>query len=563
MMNKCLAQARGLEKADLVLKNGKVVNVFTNQILEADIAICDGIIVGVGQYDGQKEIDLQGQVVAPGLIDAHIHIESSTATPSTLSQLLLAKGTTTIVADPHEIVNAAGAAGLDFMLEDADRALMDIYYMIPSSVPSTDFEANGCGEFSAEDIAAYLAHPRILGLGEVMRSDDVLEAESRMQKKLSLFDTMPVDGHAPHMGGKELQAYKLAGIGSDHEAITVEEAIERLQNGFQLFLREGSGARNLETLLLGLLEQNIPLNNCSFCTDDKHLEDLQEEGHMDWCLKLAVDLGCPPIEAIKMATINTARYFNLKNKGAIAPGYAADLVVFDNLRLLNVQRVFKDGKEAADLQVKRSVVNEKLRSSVKIKKVRAADLTVPTGQQHLIGLVDHQLLTRHLQKDLDAQALSLPDSTYNLLCCLERYGHSGAVQTCLLEGFNLKGGAIALSYAHDAHNIIAAGDNREDIALAINTLQEIEGGYVLVRDGKVAGSLPMPVAGVMSDAPAEEIISRLNQMLEISRQMGISEGVDPFANLSFLALPVIPEIRLSDRGLYDVTAQKFLHNKNV
>lgn len=560
MKEKIIRSALGLEKSDLVLKNTRTVNVFTGQILEDSIAITDGIIAGFGDYEGREEIDLKGKYVLPGLIDSHIHIESTMAIPSVLSPVLLSKGVTTIIADPHEIVNAAGRDGLDFMLEDAARSDIDIFFMVPSSVPSCDFEMNGAGTFSAEQMKAYADNPLILGLGEVMRFNDVLDQNGEMMKRLDLFSEKVTDGHAPGLSGKQLNAYRAAGVETDHEAITVKEAIERLQNGFALLMREGSGARNVKTLLCGLLERNISLYNCCFCTDDKHLEDIIEEGTIILCLKEAVECGCDPVEAVRMATLNPARTFGLKTRGAIAPGYDADLVVVDDLKDFKIDCVFRHGRLFDLGHARESALNnvpEALRHSVKIPEITSEELLslLPEGEQVVIEMVPEQLQT--IKRIEDVQE---PSQKYNLLLAAERYGKKGSYAAALLKGFNLKNGAIASTIAHDSHNVIAAGDNAEDLLMAVKRLEEIEGGLVLVENGEVCEELSMPAGGLMSAENPEFLEQKIRKMKAKARAMGVPEGIDPFANLSFLSLPVIGEVRLTTEGIYDFGLQKFIRN---
>ncbi|UNT93466.1 amidohydrolase family protein [Allobaculum sp. Allo2] len=340
-MQKTIRKARGLEDSDLVLKNANIVNVFTHTIVSKDIAINDGKITGIGSYTGKEEHDLNGAYVLPGLIDAHIHIESTLASPLRVSLPLLKRGTTVLMADPHEIVNAGGKAGLDYMLEEAALSPLDIYVMMPSSVPSTGFETNGAGDFMARDMEPYVKNHQVFGLGEVMRFHDVLNGDKCMLEILETFEGRPIDGHAPGVHGRDLMAYRLAGITSDHEAVNADEAIEKLEAGLHLFLREGSGAQNLEAILQGLIEKGVSLENCSFCTDDKHLEEIETRGHIDWCLKKAVDVGADPIEAVCMATIQSARHFGLKEHGAVAPGYLADLVIVKDLKDFEIIDVYK------------------------------------------------------------------------------------------------------------------------------------------------------------------------------------------------------------------------------
>lgn len=561
-MEKLIRVSRGLEKADLVLKNGKIVNVFTHQILEKDLAIADGRIAGIGSYEGKKEVDLKGKYILPGLIDAHLHIESSMAIPSVLSGVLLSHGVTTVITDPHEIVNAAGKAGLDFMLEDAHHAAIDYFFMIPSSVPSCDFEVNGAGKFLASDMEEYKDRDNVLGLAEAMRFFDVINQNPEMKAKLDLFADQMIDGHAPGLDGKDLQAYRAAGVANDHEAVSIEEAVERLQDGFHLLIREGSGARNLKEILGGLLERQIPLNNCSFCTDDKHLEDIFEEGTIDWCLKEAVQIGCNPMDAVCMATINTASHYHLRQKGAIAPGFDADLAVVEDLTSFTVDSVYKAGEKVFPASKEQETgyadIPLALSRSVQLPEIRAEDIVLSTedGEADLIEIISSQLLTRHLRQKIDPEAL--PDQEYNLLLSVERYGKTQEFACCLVKGFHIKNGAVAETYAHDSHNVIAAGDSVSDVLLAVSKLQENQGGYVLVENGEVFDALPAKAAGMMSDEPAEIICEKISRMKKKAREMGVPQGVDPFATLSFLSLPVIPEIRLTVKGLYDVTNQTLL-----
>lgn len=552
-----MAIARGQKKADVVLKNVQIVNVFTNQIVQGDIALDRDRIAGIGQYEGKENIDLHHKFVVPGLIDAHFHIESSMATPLALSSILLKHGICTVIADPHEIVNATGTAGMDFMLEDASKAALDYFFMIPSSVPSCDFEINGAGFFSAEDMEAYANRDEVLGLAEVMRMDDVLNSHPKMLEKFALFSNKIIDGHAPGLSQKDLQAYRLAGVVNDHEASSYQEAIERLQNGFQLFIRQGSGAKNLEAILTGLLKHHIPLNHCSFCTDDKHIEDIFLEGTIDQEIREAIELGCDPIEAIKMATINTASHYGLSERGAIAPGYLADLVILNDLSTFKIDSVWKNGQPISSLlaQTKKTSIPLELQNSVELPFLTNQNLLFPQGRWDGIQLIPGQLSTKGFTENLDSSLF--PSTQYNILLAAERYGKTGEFAVCPLKGYGIQQGAIAMSYAHDSHNAIAAADNVDDLVLALQTLQQIQGGIVVVEKGQVFDALPMEAAGLMSNRSAQEIAKRVSKMKEKVLEMGVANDIDPFANLSFLSLPVIPEVRLCPQGYYDVTTARF------
>lgn len=574
---KCQIEAAlGRRECDLVLKNARIVNVFTDQILDGDIGICQGKIVGTGSYAGKQEIDLKGKYVLPGLIEAHFHIESTMLTPAALGSVLLSQGVTTAICDPHEIVNACGSKGMEFMLENARKSALDYYFMIPSSVPCCDFEVNGAGQFDVTQMEPFIGQDRVLGLAEVMRMDDILQGRTEMLEKAARFKEagLTIDGHAPMLSGATLQAYRQAGIENDHEAATAAEAIERLQNGFTLFLREGSGAHNLEDLLSGLLNAHMPLSHCCLCTDDKHIEDILKEGTICWSVKKAVSLGCPPIEAIKMATLHPATHYHLKTKGAIAPGFDADLVIVDNLREFTILNVYKNGQSV--LLSANSLHSNHPDSYVldpgKLEKEYPAlvnTIHLPSFDEHdlnkalvaspVIELVDNQLLTR----SVDAADLSDGQKAQcNYVCAMERYGKTGEFACGLLKGFNLHDGALAASYAHDSHNIIGAGDNFKDLALAIHELEAIGGGYVLVEKGQVIFRLPLPAGGLMSNQDAQSVNQIAAQMKAKIRQMGVKPGVDPFTTLSFLSLPVIPEIRITPQGLYDVRRREFINSSS-
>ena len=552
------------QKADTVFKNGKIVNVFTGEILEEDVAVKDGIIAGIGKYEGSEEIDLQGAYLLPGLIDGHLHVESSMALPSVLSPLLLKHGVTSAIIDPHEIVNAAGKAGMDYMLKDAKEAELDYYFMVPSSVPSCDFEVIGADRFEAEDMADYLDNPRVLGLAETMRFEDVMNQEARMQKKMDLFAGKRIDGHMPGLSKEKLQALHICGVQNDHEAASYQGALNRLRNGIHLLIREGSQARNLEDLLPGLLENGISLEGCSYCTDDKHLEDIVAEGTIDWCLQKAAKLGTPMLENIRMATLNTARHYGLSQKGAIAPGYDADFAVVKDLESFEVLQTYKYGKKTDVSFQKAAAANpESLRDRVHLPDVSKDDFLASFHMQDALSCVPGQLFTRRITPDEDTIEDLLDEkghlkNGWNFLWALERYGKTGEHAGTLLKGFGIKNGALAASYAHDSHNVIAAGDNLDDLVKAIRTLQAIQGGFVLVQSGQEPITVPLPAAGLMSDQPADALCQSIESMKAELEKMEMPEGIDPFGTLTFLSLPVIGEARLTPQGLFDVNSQTFL-----
>ena len=551
--------ATGREPADFVFKNVNVVNVFSEEIVTADVAVTNGIIAGVGSYHGIEELDCTDRFLCPGFIDAHVHIESSLAAPFEFARAVTQSGTTTVVADPHEIVNVCGAEAVRYLLDATENLPLNVYLMLPSSVPATPFETNGA-DFAAADMAPFFSHPRVLGLGEVMCYPAVVAGDASVLEKLALTADAGkrADGHAPGLSGKELQAYAAAGIRTEHECTTFAEAAEKLRAGLAVLVREGSAAKNLSVLVNGLLDSDLPADRFLFCTDDKHLDDIARDGHVRWNVRQAVSLGVKPVTAIKMATWNAAREYGLRDVGAVAAGYRADLILLDSLKQVTVNTVYKDGRPVSDRFKGLHDVGapEAMLHSVHFRDVTAADLALPVhGPAHVIEMVPYQIVTRHAIEEVPARdGLFAPDSVYTKLCVVERHGRSGGIAVCPLKGYGITGGAIATSVAHDSHNVIAAGDNDADLVLAINYLKQIGGGYVLAAQGKILGALPLPLGGLMSTAPWETIRDEAGAILAKAKAMGIPYPVDPFTSLSFMALPVIPELRLTDRGLFDVTA---------
>ena len=547
--------ANGLEKADIVLKNGSILNVFTEEIIKADVAICDDTIVGVGTYDGKEEIDCTGKYLVPGLIDAHMHIESCMVTPGELAKVLARAGTTTIVADPHEIVNVSGTKGMDYFLKCARKLLVNVFYMIPSSVPATDVETNGCGEFLASDMMKYADNSRVLGLGETMRFMECCEGEKRMSDKLELFSKKHVDGHAPGISGKSVQAYRLAGVENDHECSTASEVLDKLRAGFHIYIREGSGAKNLETLIKTMMEAGVSLDRCAFCTDDKHVEEIRKEGHISTCIRKAIALGVPVAKAYKMGSYQTAEFYGLKNLGAIGAGYHADIVFLEDLKEVRPVDVMKDGKilKSEDYSKDYSVETpEELLHTVHTGNITKDKIKLSVnGKTDVIQMNAHQIVTTHLVEEVPQKdGWFEPNEVYNKICVVERHGKTGEIGVAPLKGFGIKNGAVATSVAHDSHNLIVAGDNDADILAAIKAVYDNQGGYAIVSEGKVVDVLPLPLCGLMSEKPCEEVESKVADMLKETRKLGISEQIDPFITLSFMALTVIPEIRVTERGIY-------------
>lgn len=549
--------AMGRVKADLVFKNVNVVNVFSEEIVTTDVAVTDGYVVGLGSYQGEVEVDGTDKFLCPGFIDAHLHMESTLATPFELAKLVTKSGTTTMIADPHEIVNVCGAPAVRYLLDATEHLPMNVYLMLPSSVPATPFETNGA-DFTAADMAPFWNHPRVLGLGEVMCYPDVVAAGDAIVEKLNAAEdaNKQIDGHAPGLTGGELQAYAAAGVRTEHECTSFAEAAEKMRAGLAILVREGSAAKNLTTLVNGLLDSELPADRFLFCTDDKHLDDISREGHVRWNVRQAIRLGMDPVTAIKMATINAARVYGLRDLGAVAPGYRADLVLLSSLKKVKVERVYKDGVPVEDALARCTAapVPAELLNTVRFEDVRPEDLRLPVGDTaHCIEMVPYQIVTKHVVEPVPSEnGLFCPNEVYTKLCVVERHGRSGGIAVCPLKGYGIRNGAIATSVAHDSHNVIAAGDNDEDLVLAINHLKAMGGGYVLTSGGKVLGQLPLPVAGLMSTDPWEDVQRNTAAILKQASQMGIPYHVDPFTSLSFLALPVIPELRLTDRGLFDV-----------
>ena len=562
-MERCVIEAAaGRKKAKLVFKNAQVVNVFTKQVEQADVAVEAGVIAGVGQYSGEEEVDCTGLYLCPGFVDAHIHVESTMAVPYEFARAVAMSGTTTVVADPHEIVNVCGAPAVEWLLKASEALPVDIYWMMPSSVPATPFETNGA-PFTAQEMAPFAQMgPRVAGLGEVMCYPDVVAGTGEIYGKLALFAHKHIDGHAPGLSGKALAAYAAAGIETEHECTSFAEAKEKLAAGLAILVREGSAAKNLTAIVEGLLKEGLPTDRFLFCTDDKHLDDIAREGHIRWNVHQAVQLGMPVVDAICMASYNAARVYGLKGVGAIAPGYRADIVLLDDWKQVHVHAVYKDGVpvEQKIAAARRVPAPAALTHTMHFAPVTPQQLALPVqGKAHVIEMVPYQIVTRHAVEPVPSEnGLFRPNKTYSKLCVIERHGRGGNIAVCPLKGYGITGGAIATSVAHDSHNIIAAGDNDGDIALAVNHLQKTGGGYALAAGGRILGALALPVGGLMSEAPWEQTRDETNAILKRAAKMGIPYHVDPFISLSFMALPVIPSLRLTDRGLFDVDTFAFV-----
>jgi adenine deaminase len=551
-----LRVARGEAPADLVLAGGQVANVYTGQWQKIDVALYDGIIAGLGDYGGPR-MEVQGGHIIPGLIDGHLHLESSMLTPRELARALLPLGTTTLVADPHEIANVWGTAGLDYVLAGSAGLPLDFFFMLPSCVPASPLETAGA-RLEAADLAAYRRRSRVLGLAEVMNFPGVVGGDPGLLEKIALYPKGPVDGHAPLLSGQALNAYRLAGIGSDHECTQLAEAREKLDLGFYLMVREGSLAKNLADLLPAVTAAS--LRRTMLVTDDCHPEDLLESGHLNALLRRAVGLGLDPIQAVTMATLNPAEYFGLRDRGALAPGLKADLVVLGDLETFQVSKVFKDGRLWVDggrlLADLPTPVATTPTSAFRVQEfpVEAFSPAAAGELVKVIGLVPGQLLTekRVMPAPIRAGRLAADPSRDLLkLAMVERHHGSGHLGLGLVQGFGLKRGACASSVAHDSHNIVVVGADEGDMLAAVRHLAALGGGLAVVAGGRVVADLPLPIAGLMSPKPLHEVAAAYGRLKAAYRDLG---GIlpDPFMALSFLALPVIPELKLTDLGLVDV-----------
>lgn len=554
-----IAVAAGREKADLVLKNAKYLNVFSNEFLSGDIAVANGLIAGVGKYDGKTEIDVSGKLVLPGFIDAHIHLESSMVTPAEFAKAVVAHGTTTVITDPHEITNVMGIDGVEYMIQASQNLPIDVHFMMPSCVPATEIDESGA-ELDCKDIDWYLDNKKVLGLAEMMNYVGVINGDKNVLSKIvtSQAHHKKIDGHAPELSGNDLNAYIAAGVYSDHECSTFENALEKLRKGQFIMIREGTAAHNLKALMPLLTQQYY--SRCMFATDDKHPSDLLYGGHIDYIVKQALKNGADPIVALKTATHHAARYFLLNNKGAIASGYLADIVVVDNLEDFNVETVFKRGKLVFDGEVKdfsAPTVDEKLAEkcfdTFHLDSVTPSSFKVD-GKLGLIGLVGGELLTRNLGT---ADKIDVENDILKI-ACIERHKGTNHIGVGYVKGYSLKSGAVATSVAHDSHNIITVGCNDDDIAVAVNAIKDSKGGIAVVENGKIKALLELPIAGLMSDEPLTTVNEKLENAKSSAYELGADKSIDPFMTLSFLSLPVIPSLRITTKGVFDAENWKML-----
>ena len=553
--------AAGRKKADLVLKNATYVNVFSGELVTEDIAVTHGLIVGLGEYAGITEVDMTGRIVCPGFIDAHIHLESSLVSPAEFARAVLPHGTTTVITDPHEITNVMGTDGIDYMLAATEDLPVDVRFMIPSCVPASPLDEAGAN-LDYRDIDSFFEHPRVQGLAEMMNFPGILAADGSTVAKIvaSQAHHKKIDGHAPGLTGKELNAYISAGVYSDHECADLEDALLKLRRGQFIMIREGTAARNLEALLPLIQSENY-FDRCMFCTDDKHPNDLLEKGHIDYICRQAVAMGADPIHTVQVACLHAARYFLLNNRGAIAPGYLADFAIVEDLKDFKVVTVYKKGKLVYDQE---QVANFPLPPIPEHLQQQAHDTFhlphlspedfAESRRRGVIGMVGGQIITQDCGY---AEAVDIEKDILKM-AVIERHRHTGHIGIGYLTGYGLKTGAVATSVAHDSHNIICVGANDADMAFAANRIAENHGGIVVVQNGKVISELKLEIAGLMS----EQNLVAVNEQLEAAKQaaytLGVSKYIDPFMTLSFMSLPVIPTLRLTTRGVVDVLTQQYI-----
>src|SRR5574341_349943 len=551
-----IAVARGLKKSDLVLNGGRIVNVFSGEIYTADVAIHQGLIAGLGNYDGKRSIDVSSKFILPGFIDSHVHLESSLLTPVEYAKAALPHGTTAVVADPHEIANVLGKKGIRYFLDTTEGLPLDFYFMLPSCVPATKLETSGA-KLTGADLAPFLKHKRVLGLAEMMNYPGVLASEPEVLSKLMAFGHTVIDGHAPGLSGRDLAAYIGAGMASDHECVSAEEATEKVRLGMTVFIREGSAAKDLEALLPAITPANSRF--FCFCTDDLQAKDLLQGG-VNAVLRKAVRLGLDPVIAVQMATINPALHFGLKRTGAVLPGYAANIAVIDNLESFMVEKVFKNGKLVAVkgglTETVRRVSHAVARNTVRTRSLNLDDirLKAKSDKARVIELIPDQIETKQAILPVTTKHGYVSSDTGRdvlRLLVVERHKATGNIGFGLVKGFGLRSGALASTVAHDSHNIIVVGVDDRDILKAIREIKKTHGGLAVVNDGKVLASLPLPVAGLMSEKHANAVAEKIAAVHEAAKQLGVTtEG--PFSAMAFLALPVIPELKLTDKGLVDV-----------
>ena len=551
--------AAGRAPADLVLKNATYVNVFSNELCHGDIAVAEGLIVGMGEYHGKVEVDVSGKLVLPGFIDAHIHLESSLVSPTEFAKAVLPHGTTTVITDPHEIANVMGTDGIEYMLQATEDLPVDVRFMLPSCVPATPLDESGANlDYRAID--SFYDHPRVQGLAEMMNYVGVVNGDGQVVEKIvaSQAHHKKIDGHAPGLSGKDLNAYIAAGVYSDHECSDMEDAMNKLRLGQYIMIREGTAARNLEALMPLLTSQYV--DRCMFCTDDKHPNDLLEKGHIDYIVKKAISLGADPIVAVKAACHNAARYFLLNNRGAIAPGYLGDFVIIDDFQHFEIEMVYKRGVLMYDGQLRDFPAPEidpylvkRAHDTFHVAHLTAEDFS--DGRPHaVIGMIPGEIVTQ----DAGYADHADPEQDILKIAVIERHRNTHHIGLGYIKGYGLKRGAVATSISHDSHNIIVVGATDEDMAAAANRIVENRGGITVMENGQVLGEVTLSIAGIMSDDSLVMVNSALEDAKDEAFGLGVSRGIDPFMTLSFMALPVIPSLRITTRGVFDVSSQRYI-----
>ena len=551
--------AAGRAPADLVLKNATYVNVFSNELCHGDIAVAEGLIVGMGEYHGKVEVDVSGKLVLPGFIDAHIHLESSLVSPTEFAKAVLPHGTTTVITDPHEIANVMGTDGIEYMLQATEDLPVDVRFMLPSCVPATPLDESGANlDYRAID--SFYDHPRVQGLAEMMNYVGVVNGDGQVVEKIvaSQAHHKKIDGHAPGLSGKELNAYIAAGVYSDHECSDMEDAMNKLRLGQYIMIREGTAARNLEALMPLLTSQYV--DRCMFCTDDKHPNDLLEKGHIDYIVKKAISLGADPIVAVKAACHNAARYFLLNNRGAIAPGYLGDFVIIDDFQHFEIEMVYKRGVLMYDGQLRDFPAPEidpylvkRAHDTFHVAHLTAEDFS--DGRPHaVIGMIPGEIVTQ----DAGYADHADPEQDILKIAVIERHKNTHHIGLGYIKGYGLKRGAVATSISHDSHNLIVVGAPDEDMAAAANRIVENRGGITVMENGQVLGEVTLSIAGIMSDDSLVMVNSALEDAKDEAFGLGVSRGIDPFMTLSFMALPVIPSLRITTRGVFDVSSQRYI-----
>lgn len=553
-------------KADLIIKNAKVIDIFQNRIIDGNIAIKDGLFIGVGDYeDGDKIIDAKGNYVSPTMTDGHVHIESSMVSPAEFLKCLVARGVSTIIADPHEITNVCGLDGIKYIIDEVKDLPVNVYIMLPSCVPATPFETSGA-ILKAKDYDEIIKDKHILGLGELMDFVGTVNRDKDIMDKIKLAkdNNMVIDGHAPMLSGKALDDYVLAGVNTDHECSTVEEMQEKIQRGMYIQLREGTAAKNLEELLKGVTPYNI--SRCFFCTDDRHPEDLLKDGSVDNNVRKAIKLGMEPLNALKMATINPVECYKLEKLGAIAPGYKADFFIFEDLEDIQAKEVFlsgekiaENGKTIVDFPQK---LSSKVLSKMKVNEVSSKDLNLKLNKNkvNIIQMQKDSLLTKKVVREVEIEDnhFKYSDDDIKKIAVIERHTGKSTIAIGLIEGYDIKNGAIGTTIAHDSHNMIVIGDNDDDMVCVINKIREMGGGMAISSNSEIIDCLKLDIAGIMSSDSIEDVENNMKRLLKNARKLGIKEGIDPFMTMGFMALPVIPEIKITDKGLFDVNNFKHI-----